>query len=1064
MNYAMRTRIVKTILLAMCAASPHALFAQAAPSDSAPASTSASPAGETVVLSPFQVNAERDVGFVAASALAGGRLSTDLRDTPVAYSVLTRDFIDALNLTSLTNAQQWSTGFNAIEDDGRQNQFGSGEAGRRTFRGVTGNQQQIEFFQVYYDYDSYNLERFDFARGPNSILFGSGGMGGTANALYKRARTDKPFATVQAGVGSWNNYRATLDVNQPVGENFALRFNAMVDDSDTWRDMEYFDKMGATLALTYRPWRGGELRATGDIGEYHRNASLTTLGDQVSGWNGNPFTGTGAGAAGAANGINTYGANTYTLSPSFGAGVVYNLAGQGQTMGGNNSGAVPVGGRLVVGSSANYATHPILNQIFWPDNAYDIATSKSSFFIPGREFTTTHQGDTWNSNFHNILLSFDQQVGDHVFLGVSGSDARGLNRTDYTIVRGLNNVFIDINQTLPGGGQNPNYLKPYSESPRDYDEVERTGRNYRASAAFVFDGTRWGNFRVNLEAGDSHFTSSRAKYRLQVKDPAVLPRNWITGVVRYRYYWGQSQAFDPKIGTFDFGTMNFTDPVGGNRSMPVGMLLDSGRPGETIITTDDYQYYQAAFNAQLFNQKLNLLVAVRRDDFASKTDQMILRGDIPDNWNGWDIIFRPRPPEDYYSLPTTRPRVGNSTNNPPMPGFENQRYQDDYSIPTSEGAINTVSYGAVYHVTKIISVFGNFAETWVPPTKDLRIDFSRFDPVTSEGWDAGIRLSLLDDRISVSASRYETKQENLAVGTGTGTGGLSTSLPNAFNAIANANKQGNLSPDGRNERGMELVPSVYSDTAARRGEGYEFEIVANVTPAWRIMGNLAFQDAVQGAGYADTRAYMEKNDALMQGIVDDAGATIAGGAAGYKPGANSTNAPDALAAANAYLQLKSAYVNLTPQDQKVARLAEVVGNLFTDYTVQTGPLKNFRFGAGVNYRGREVIGYRGGDTIVDPANPASAIDNPAYDATSPYYRKDYYLVTGVLGYDFKVKNYPVRLTLTINNLLDEDMPLYYNTVQRPPNGNVGDPSRVATADQYSYIVPRSFNLTATVTF
>ena len=88
---------------------------------------------EAIVLSPFTVNSDRDRGFVAASALAGGRLSTDLRDTPVAYSVLTRDFIDALNLTNLTMAQQWTTGFNEIEDDGRQNQFGDGERGRRTF-------------------------------------------------------------------------------------------------------------------------------------------------------------------------------------------------------------------------------------------------------------------------------------------------------------------------------------------------------------------------------------------------------------------------------------------------------------------------------------------------------------------------------------------------------------------------------------------------------------------------------------------------------------------------------------------------------------------------------------------------------------------------------------------------------------------------------------------------------------------------------------------------------------------------------------------------------------------
>lgn len=1062
MNYMVNVNCSRAHWLAFFAFVPGIAFGQA----TMPASSSSTPAdpSEAVVLSPFTVNASRDVGFVAASALAGGRLATDLKDTPAAYSVQTRDFIDALNLTSLTNAQQWSPSFNAIEDDGRQNQFGSGESGRRTYRGVTGNQQTIEFFQVYYDYDSYAMERFDFARGPNSILFGSGGIGGTANGLYKRGVFNQTFANVQIGAGSWDSYRATIDVNQSTSDKFAVRVNGMWDDANTWRDKEYFRKKAGMVALTYQPWKGGQFRLTGETGRYHRNASLTTLGDQVSGWDGVTVF-NGPGTPNNAKGVTVYGANTYTFSPSTANGAIINYAGYGQTLGGNNAVTVPIGGALVNGSTAGYAANPILNAISRPANAFDKALAGSGFYIPGRKFTTTHDGDTWKSDFHNLLLSFEQQIGDHLFINLSGSDTADKNSTDYTIVRGLNNAFIDINKLLPGGAANPNFLQPYSESPRDYDEVKFRGRNYRANVALVFENTRFGSYRVNLEAGDSKFTSGRAKYREQVKDPAVLPRNWINGVVRYRYYWNQSQAFEPSIGTFDFGTFNFIDPVGGNRQMAVGMLLDSGRAGETIITRDSYKYYQASASAQFFKERINLLAAIRRDDFSSATDQMLLRGDQADNWNGLDIIFRPRPPGDYYSLPAVRPRVGSSTNNPRLPGFENQRYQDDYSVPESSGAIDTYSFGGVVHVTKVISVFGNYAETWVPPTKDLRIDFSRFDPVTSEGWDAGVRLSLLKDRINVSLSRYESKQMNLAVGTGTGTGGLSTSLPNAFNAIQATNVLGDTSAGGFNARGMTLVPSVYSDTAARRAEGYEFELVANVTPAWRVLANASKQNAVQGDGYPETRAYITKNDGLFRSILEDAGVAVTNGVAALKPGTTAANSPDAANAANSYNQLRDAYANLTPADQKVARLAEYTANLFTDYTIQTGPMKNFRFGGGVNYRGREVIGYRGGDTIINPANPAQTIDNPSVDATTPVYRPDYYTVTGVLGYKFKLmKKYPVRLDFTVSNLLDEDMPLYYNTVQRPPNAQITDPTRIATPNQYSYLTPRNYTLTATFSF
>ena len=67
-------------------------------------STSAHPDGTPVRLSPFIVDTAKDNGVVANSSLAGGRLASGLADTPAAYSVLTREFIDALDITNLATA------------------------------------------------------------------------------------------------------------------------------------------------------------------------------------------------------------------------------------------------------------------------------------------------------------------------------------------------------------------------------------------------------------------------------------------------------------------------------------------------------------------------------------------------------------------------------------------------------------------------------------------------------------------------------------------------------------------------------------------------------------------------------------------------------------------------------------------------------------------------------------------------------------------------------------------------------------------------------------------------
>jgi hypothetical protein len=275
-----------------------------------------------------------------------------------------------------------------------------------------------------------------------------------------------------------------------------------------------------------------------------------------------------------------------------------------------------------------------------------------------------------------------------------------------------------------------------------------------------------------------------------------------------------------------------------------------------------------------------------------------------------------------------------------------------------------------------------------------------------------------------------------------------------------------LSASGINNRGLQLVPSTYEDRAARKSKGYEFELIANLSRGWRLFGNLAFADATQGDGFADTRAYLEKNLPTLRQILADAGVSVtASGQASVNPGVTTVNSPDSTNAVLNWNSLQSNLVNLTPADQKVSRLAEVTGNLYTDYTIQAGRLKGLRFGAGLNYRGKEVIGYRGGDTMVDPANPANAIDDPRVGPLDPVYRPAYYVTTATFGYTFRLRHrLPVRLDLTVNNALDEDVPLFYNVAQRPPGGNLSNPARVATPNQHFYLTPRNFSLSATLSF
>ena len=171
-----------------------ARFASAQTATAAAEQTTPAPEG-AVTLTPFEVNSDRDTGFAAASSLAGGRLASDLRDTPAAFSVINREFIEALNLTDLMQAQNWATGSTFQSDIGTFN-FTTFTV-RYNSRGVSAGQQLRNFFPVNGDNDSYALERFDFGRGANSIVFGNGSLGGVSSSTTKRARTDRAFQDVK---------------------------------------------------------------------------------------------------------------------------------------------------------------------------------------------------------------------------------------------------------------------------------------------------------------------------------------------------------------------------------------------------------------------------------------------------------------------------------------------------------------------------------------------------------------------------------------------------------------------------------------------------------------------------------------------------------------------------------------------------------------------------------------------------------------------------------------------------------------------------------------------------
>lgn len=75
--------------------------------------------------------------------------------------------------------------------------------------------------------ESFAIEQIEITKGPNSSFAGRGTAGGAINAITKRATTDYSFVHTDAIGGTDNYARLTLDANQALSDDFAVRANLM---------------------------------------------------------------------------------------------------------------------------------------------------------------------------------------------------------------------------------------------------------------------------------------------------------------------------------------------------------------------------------------------------------------------------------------------------------------------------------------------------------------------------------------------------------------------------------------------------------------------------------------------------------------------------------------------------------------------------------------------------------------------------------------------------------------------------------------------------------------------
>ncbi len=257
---------------------------------------------EILILSPYEVTAESDVGYAATQTLAGTRINTSLENVGSAITVITEQFLKDTGATDnqsllmyVTNAEVGGPNGNFAAFSGAATDYETGRLinpnSNTRVRGLTEADNARNFFLTDIPWDSYNTERIELQRGPNAILFGLGSPAGIVNASLKDAQY-KNSGTLEARYGSYGATRFALDVNRElIDDELAVRISLLRNDQQYRQEPAYSLDKRVYAAMRYEPQflRIGDSKTTLKIhyenGNIHSNNPRTiTPQDLITPW------------------------------------------------------------------------------------------------------------------------------------------------------------------------------------------------------------------------------------------------------------------------------------------------------------------------------------------------------------------------------------------------------------------------------------------------------------------------------------------------------------------------------------------------------------------------------------------------------------------------------------------------------------------------------------------------------------------------------------------------------------------------------------------------------------
>lgn len=261
---------------------------------------------ERIELSPFQVTASEDMGYLATSTLAGTRIKSNIRDVGSTISIITKEFLEDTGVKNASELLIYTAGtetggvlgnFSSVGLSTRFGEANPGPAQRAPqfatrVRGIAAPDLTRDYFLTRIPFDSYNTDRVEINRGANAILFGLGSPVGILNQGLSKPVFDD-FGEINVRFGEHGSFRSSLMLNHELVEGKLAVRAAVLHDREEYHQRPAFEQQDRIYgAVTWRPFDNTRFKFNAERGKIDANRpNPVAYSENISAWmlSGNPI-------------------------------------------------------------------------------------------------------------------------------------------------------------------------------------------------------------------------------------------------------------------------------------------------------------------------------------------------------------------------------------------------------------------------------------------------------------------------------------------------------------------------------------------------------------------------------------------------------------------------------------------------------------------------------------------------------------------------------------------------------------------------------------------------------